>query len=44
MHCLAVSGDPGAAQFLVVDFEEDVRDGFTQHAILRLSWESPSGQ
>ena len=37
-------GEPDAAQNIVVCFEEDLRPGFEQHAILKLSWESPSGQ
>ena len=38
----ALSGGPDAAGELSVEFEEDLREEFLQHAILTLSWESPA--
>ena len=38
----ALSGGPDAAGELSVEFEEDLREDFLQHAILTLSWESPA--
>ena len=37
-----LSGGPDAAQEVSVEFEEDLREEFLQHAILTLSWESPA--
>jgi len=41
---LLLSGGPDAAQEVSVEFEEDLREEFLQHAILTLSWESPASQ
>jgi len=39
---LLLSGGPDAAQEVSVEFEEDLREEFLQHAILTLFWESPA--
>ena len=40
----SLQGNPDAASNLTVEFEEDQRSGFARHAILTLSWDSPSSK